>query len=184
MKIATGFILLSVPSIALKIEPIKKDHFAQRRKNSVAVGRNPELPAIRRLASDGITFARFGCKEAGRDMPPYRRFLPACMMHLRELVAEVDKSYTDVQLGTVLQHYCWHGKEFPETCDTGFSKEKHCRDFAAELVVARDEELKKGSTNGYKTFCEDYFLLKGGKVQSLKQTFPDLAAKYSGTFSE
>jgi len=128
-------------------------------------------PAIRKLAADGLTFASVGC-QASNAVGPYEQFMPACIRHLRELIAEVDRSYTDIQLESVLKHECWMEKQFPKSCDSGFDKEKHCHEFSKKLVAARDEELETGKTDGYKTGCEDYFVLRGG---SLKQDLKDEA---------
>merc|ERR1719316_560812 len=75
------------------------------------------LPAMRSLDADGLHLAAVGCEVAAgdnssSDMPPYDLFMPACMKHLRQLIAEVDGSYTDVQLLAVLEHECWYQKKF------------------------------------------------------------------------
>merc|ERR1719199_1950116 len=58
------------------------------------------LPALRSLSADGMTFAAVGCKVSDKTskMPPYGQFMPACMKHMRQLIAEIDGSYTDIQL--------------------------------------------------------------------------------------
>jgi hypothetical protein len=126
------------------------------------------LPAVRSLESDGLNFASVGCKLTADDkqseMPAYSVFMPACMKHMRQLINEVDGSYTDIQLETVLEHECGYSKRFPKSCDSGFEKDKHCRDFAHKLVSARDEELQTGSRTGFHDACQDYFVLRGGQL--------------------
>jgi len=97
-------------------------------------------------------------------LPEFKQFLPTCVRHLKELVYDVDGSYTDVQLKTVLQHECLYEKHFPLSKDDGFPRKKHCEDFASLLTSAREAELFDGSTFPYKRACESYWELKGGKL--------------------
>jgi hypothetical protein len=132
----------------------------------LATNSGASLPAVRSLAADGMTFASVGCQAENNTMPPYNAFMPACVKHLRQLIAEVDGSYTDIQLEAVLEHECWYSKKFPRSCDSGFEETKHCRKFAQQLVTARDDELQTGSKSGYHQACEDYFILRGGVMPS------------------
>jgi len=70
-------------------------------------------------------------------LPPLKEFMPQCLAHLEQLIAMVDRSYTDSHLQTVLENECILEKDFPNSCDSGFSRNKHCHDFAEQLHEAR-----------------------------------------------
>lgn len=91
-------------------------------------------------------------------------FLEGCLVHTAEMVQQIDRSYTDMQLKTVLENECSLSKEFPTIYDTGFEHHKACVDFASKLTDARFQELNTGSTKGYKEFCTKYYEHKVGKV--------------------
>jgi hypothetical protein len=130
-----------------------------------------QLPAERGMAADGLGFTTLGCSVSGRSgaLPPLTVWMPSCTRHLRQLTAEVDGSYTDVQLEQVLAHECWYAKKFPRSCDSGFEEAKHCDAFAKLVVAARDEELANGSRKGYEKCCEHYYHLIGGAADIKKK---------------
>jgi len=103
-------------------------------------------------------------KQAQGELPPYKAFQPACIAHTKRLVASLDRAYTDVQLREVLENECSLDKMFVSV-ETGFGDYDACKRFANSLVEARNKELEKGSTEGYKTFCDGYYEFKGGKVE-------------------
>mmetsp|Transcript_9784 Transcript_9784/g.18515 ORF Transcript_9784/g.18515 Transcript_9784/m.18515 type:complete len:304 (+) Transcript_9784:122-1033(+) len=102
-------------------------------------------------------------KQAHGDLPPHEDFQPACIAHTKKLVTSLDRAYTDVQLRSVLENECSLDKMFVSV-ETGFGDDDACKNFAKTLVDARNEELEKGSLEGYKKFCDGYYEFKGGKV--------------------
>jgi len=107
-----------------------------------------------------------GVIKAGMDDSEFSAFLPACLAHTKRVIQVVDGSYTDIQLKTTLQNECQFSKEFPLTKDHGFKDHTACMDFAGDLTKARHAELANGSTKGYETFCEKFFVHQGGKRPS------------------
>lgn len=99
-------------------------------------------------------------------------FLPSCLVHTAEIVQEIDESYTDEQIKMVLQNECFLSKQFPTVHDNGFKSHAACMTFAESLSVARHEELADGSTDGYKTFCEDFYSHSGFVPAGLKKDAP------------
>eukprot|EP00747_Dinoflagellata_sp_TGD_P163021 gnl/TRDRNA2_/TRDRNA2_181284_c0_seq1.p1 gnl/TRDRNA2_/TRDRNA2_181284_c0~~gnl/TRDRNA2_/TRDRNA2_181284_c0_seq1.p1 ORF type:complete len:233 (-),score=45.95 gnl/TRDRNA2_/TRDRNA2_181284_c0_seq1:142-840(-) len=83
-------------------------------------------------------------------------FMPACLRHIRDIVAEADYAYTDHQLEAVLMDQCWLEKTFPSAHEDGFDHMQDCAQFASELKKARYQELKNGNTDGYQQLCEGY----------------------------
>jgi hypothetical protein len=108
-------------------------------------------------------------KETG-PLPPLGKFLPSCLVHLKRLVKMIDHSYTDMHLQTVLEAECMLEKDFPRSCDSGFERTKHCRDFAKQLHEARMLELDTGSEEGYKQACKDYWELRMDSKDSMNKT--------------
>jgi len=49
------------------------------------------------------------CKETHN----LKEFLPKCMAHVHNLIAEIDYNYGDAQLETTLRNHCTHAEEFP-----------------------------------------------------------------------
>jgi len=99
-------------------------------------------------------------------------FLPSCLVHTAEIVQEIDESYTDEQIKMVLQNECYLSKQFPTVHDNGFKSHPACMRFAEDLSRARHEELADGSTEGYKTFCEDFYSHSGFVPAGLKKDAP------------
>jgi len=100
-------------------------------------------------------------KKTTNNKAHFKRFLPTCVNHLRELVHDLDRAYTDVQLRTVLEHECMMEEHFPLTKEDGFEANSHCKDFACLLVSARGAELhSKGDPFAYTRACESYWELK------------------------
>jgi len=107
-------------------------------------------------------------ESSAASLPPYEDFMPACLEHTEELVHSVDQSYTDIQLQKVLEDECLLDKQFT-TVEDGFDDHQACMKFAKELTAARNKELKTGSDKGYKTFCERFFVHKGGEKPEKKE---------------
>jgi len=101
--------------------------------------------------------------------------LRECIAHVKEIVATVDHSYTDMQLQHVLEQQCHLDHEF-EGPEDGFDGHDHCKDFALKLKNARHEEVETGCEHGYTTFCEDYYIHKGGVIPgaSLKEDIEEI----------
>lgn len=89
--------------------------------------------------------------------PTEGEFSPACLAHVHRLVNKIDLSYTDVQLGHVLENECGLMKHFQYVVVDQFGSKKDCKKFAEVLVAARDEELSSGKMTGYTKFCSDYY---------------------------
>jgi len=94
-----------------------------------------------------------------KELLQFKQWLPTCFAHLHALVNAIDRSYTDIQLQTVLEHECMYEEHFPKTQEDGFEKQKHCEDFASHLVAAREAELADKSTSSYTKPCEVYWRL-------------------------
>lgn len=92
----------------------------------------------------------------------FEEYLPACLEHTRQLIRALDKSYTDVQLETVLTDECWLEKEFPHAYEDSFEREQACREFGKKLAAARHMEVHTGQVEGYEGFCFEYYCHKGG----------------------
>lgn len=122
-------------------------------------------------------------KKQQPTMPAWSAYLPACLAHVKKVVSAVDRSYTDIQLETVLKQECWLDKKFPKSQEDGFEHQKACLDFAERLVRARATELETGSVAGYEKFCELYYEHKGGvipgkeDVEELEYEVPALVGK-------
>jgi len=99
----------------------------------------------------------FDYKQFKEMYPVEGDFSPACLAHVHRLVNKVDLSYTDVQLGTVLEHECARMQAFQYVVVDQFGSKKDCKMFAEVLVAARDEELSSGKMTGYVKFCADYY---------------------------
>jgi len=85
-------------------------------------------------------------------------FVSACLDHTHKMVENLDRSYTDMQLKTVLENECHLSKEFPLSHNSHFDTHEACMSFAETLTEARHEELAdKGDTKGYKTFCQKFY---------------------------
>lgn len=92
----------------------------------------------------------------GGRTQPAAEFVPKCTAHVKQLVRDLDASYTDAQLERNLLNECQMAKEFPETRKSGFHSHEACQDFAKKLADARMQELKSGDQGQYQKFCEDY----------------------------
>jgi len=100
---------------------------------------------------------------------PQEEFLPLCVEHVKQTVRTVDFSYTDEQLKPILEEQCLLDGSFPHVHENGFKHEQACREFAEQLVSARDQELETKSDKGYTEFCMDYIQHKtGGATQAKK----------------
>ena len=106
-------------------------------------------------------------------MPPVDDFMPTCLAHVDKLLATIDRSYTDVQIKPVLEQVCWHEHYFPSVTEDGFSDKEACHEFAEMLTQARDVELENGSKDLYTTFCEKYYVHKGGILHMLTPHAPE-----------
>eukprot|EP00747_Dinoflagellata_sp_TGD_P167923 gnl/TRDRNA2_/TRDRNA2_193247_c0_seq1.p1 gnl/TRDRNA2_/TRDRNA2_193247_c0~~gnl/TRDRNA2_/TRDRNA2_193247_c0_seq1.p1 ORF type:complete len:198 (+),score=57.29 gnl/TRDRNA2_/TRDRNA2_193247_c0_seq1:80-673(+) len=84
-------------------------------------------------------------------------FMPRCEAHVKRLVNEIDRQYTDAQLETVLRNECQQAKEFPNTHDSGFKSHEQCIEFAKKLTKCRMHELETGDDSCYTEFCSDYY---------------------------
>lgn len=102
-------------------------------------------------------------KKEEEELPGLKNFLPKCLAHTTAILQQIDKSYTDMQLKTVLQNECKLSKEFPATYDDGFKSHDSCMAFADSLTEARFKELADGSTKGYTKFCEKFYELEADK---------------------
>jgi len=90
-------------------------------------------------------------------------FMSKCLEHVEDLVAALDKGYTDVQLQTVLTHECMKADEFPKSSSVGFKSAATCENFAEKLMSARMYFLETGNKTLYVEFCADYWALKAPK---------------------
>jgi len=99
----------------------------------------------------------------------FEDFLPGCLVHTAELVQSIDASYTDMQIQTVLENECLLKKEFPTVVDHGFDDHGDCMHFAESLSKARHAEVREGSTDGYKTFCKEFFENKARPLPGLDE---------------
>lgn len=97
-------------------------------------------------------------------------FLPKCMAHLDDLIADIDYDYSDAQLEITLRNFCSHAQEFPKSHGDadGFLKEVSCVEFAEDLYQARVLELKTQKTSGYKDFCTKFYEHHGGRMKKPK----------------
>lgn len=107
----------------------------------------------------------------------WESFSPACLKHTKALITDLDRSYTDEQLRTVLTHDCWLDKEFNDDYEDGFDNHTACTQFAENLMVAREVEVLHGTQSGYETFCMEYFLYKGGKMAQEQEQEVDVQQK-------
>lgn len=94
---------------------------------------------------------------AAAPQQPYEQFRVDCLAHVHQLVDNIDRSYTDVQMENVLKHECAMESEFPAAKEDGFHTEAACHEFAELLTKARHEELATGSQEGYEEFCQKYY---------------------------
>jgi len=94
------------------------------------------------------------------ELPGLKAFLPACLAHTKAMVNQIDRSYTDLQLQTVLENECKLSKEFPALYEDGFSSHKACLSFAQSLTEARFNELEGGKPEGYTKFCNKFYELE------------------------
>uniref|UniRef100_A0A7S4USN1 Uncharacterized protein n=1 Tax=Alexandrium monilatum TaxID=311494 RepID=A0A7S4USN1_9DINO len=132
---------------------------------SVSLGALSKVTGVLRLATDELLHFL----EAA--LPPYEDFLPACMSHVKKVVQGIDRSYTDLQLQTVLEHECSRDEQFM-TVESGLKEREVCMEFAEQLASARMKELDSGSTEGYAAFCQDYYKHKGGVMTQLPKESP------------
>lgn len=72
-----------------------------------------------------------------------------------------------MMIQTVLENECLLNKEFPTVVDHGFDNHKACMYFAKSLSKARHAELADGSTDGYKTFCKEFYQKKRASMPGL-----------------
>lgn len=116
---------------------------------------------------------------AAKEMPPYHDFLPACLAHMKKVVTSVDNSYTDIQLEQVLEDQCWldHKNLHPNKDDwDGFDDHHFCKDFSTKVVDARHAELETGKKSAYEDLCKDFYVHKGGKLETAKKLEVDVEA--------
>eukprot|EP00746_Dinoflagellata_sp_MGD_P161316 gnl/MRDRNA2_/MRDRNA2_88407_c0_seq1.p1 gnl/MRDRNA2_/MRDRNA2_88407_c0~~gnl/MRDRNA2_/MRDRNA2_88407_c0_seq1.p1 ORF type:complete len:255 (+),score=69.07 gnl/MRDRNA2_/MRDRNA2_88407_c0_seq1:102-866(+) len=112
-------------------------------------------------------------------------FLPKCMSHVDDLIADIDYNYGDAQLEPTLRNFCSHAQEFPKSHGDadGFLKEVSCVEFADDLWNARVLELKTQKTSGYKDFCTKFYEHHGGRkaTEKPKKDYknPNAPAQYS-----
>merc|ERR1719321_2416325 len=109
------------------------------------------------------------------------QFMPKCMAHVHDLIADMDYNYLDVNLETNLRNYCLHTQEFPKSHGhgDGFLSDVSCIDFGGDLWKARVHELKSGDTCGYKDFCTKFYEHHGGRTvvkQPKKKEEPSYSA--------
>mmetsp|Transcript_110835 Transcript_110835/g.320339 ORF Transcript_110835/g.320339 Transcript_110835/m.320339 type:complete len:173 (-) Transcript_110835:102-620(-) len=83
-------------------------------------------------------------------------FVANCTTHIKGLIAEIDRHYTDVQLETTLLSYCLASKEHPAAYADGFRAHLACAEFASKLHAIRDQELK-GKKADYGAFCAEAY---------------------------
>lgn len=95
-------------------------------------------------------------------MPDFDDWLPKCVHHVKALVLDLDRSYTDQQLKYALRTDCILDKQFT-VYEDGFHNKSACDKFAELLVIAREADLKYDTDEGYKGFCTDYYMHKSGK---------------------
>lgn len=107
-------------------------------------------------------------KVEKKPMPPFDEWLPKCIRHVKALVLDLDRSYTDQQLKYALETDCELDKQFT-VYEDGFHNKSACTKFAELLVIAREADLKYDTDEGYKGFCSDYYLHKGGDVPEEKE---------------
>merc|ERR1719321_309865 len=93
------------------------------------------------------------------------QFMPKCMAHVHDLIADMDYNYLDVNLETNLRNYCLHTQEFPKSHGggDGFLAHVSCKEFAGDLWQARVHELKTSDTSKYKDFCTAFYEHHGGR---------------------
>jgi len=120
--------------------------------------------AMRELLHDLMVNADFGVTKGKKET--IKEFMPKCLAHVNKLVHTIDRSYTDMQLKSVLQQECLLSKEFPASHPSKFQSHEACMKFADQLSAARMKELETGETAQYKTFCKDYY--EHGAVQGVK----------------
>jgi len=173
MKSTFALVLLQALRVAAAAE-------ADARRLRTAPGSlQPDLGslAMRHATSDLLHFLEtersleLASKQANGELPPYKDFHPACIAHTKKLITSLDRAYTDVQLESVLENECALDEMFVSV-ETGFGDDEACKKFAKALVKARNEELEKGSTDGYNKFCDGYYEFKGGKVEKPKEEKP------------
>jgi len=120
--------------------------------------------AMRELLHDLMVNTDFGVTKGKKET--IKEFMPKCLAHVNKLVHTIDRSYTDIQLKSVLQQECLLSKEFPASHPSKFQSHEACMKFADQLSAARMKELETGETAQYKTFCKDYY--EHGAVQGVK----------------
>lgn len=98
--------------------------------------------------------------------PTREEFNTACAAHVDGLIAMILREYGPAQMETVLEHDCEHGDLFPESHGghSGFQTREQCKRFAAQLSQNRDNE------EGFKSFCNRYYLLTHTDVAAEKPT--------------
>lgn len=130
----------------------------KKQARSLAVGGSSTTVTVMAAAEAAATRALFAAlKPRAEKREPLKKFLPRCLEHTAELVATIDKEYTDVQLEANLLHQCQAEKEFPAAYEDGFHTHEACEDFAHSLAEARMEELRTGKTDGYEEFCTEFY---------------------------
>jgi len=121
-----------------------------------------------------------------QEKEPYDQFLARCLEQAKAVVAENDKSYTDINLEANLLIECDLDREFPTVHEDGFKSHAECQNFAKKLHQARFQELRHNKTDGYKDFCAAYYIHtypETPKVQKpVKKSNAALAATSSFSF--
>lgn len=143
--------------------------------NSVDVAqlRAQAAEVVIKLQTDELLGLLISYGNQSGGVPPYGEFIPACLVHLRQIVQAVDQSYTDQQLESVLLNECDLEKQFPNSAEDGFNHTQACQKFAKDLTVARHTELATGSAKGYTDFCDDYYVHKGGVIPGPQEEKPE-----------
>merc|ERR1740117_1925895 len=139
---------------ALKLESEELMHFLEQ---------TTENPYGEQYGSE-TTHAVVPPRDPKAAMPPWDHWLPGCVAHTKRVVHRVDLSYTDSHLHSLLENECWMESRFPSTYEDGWDHKKACNKFAEDVVCARNQELKTGSCEGYESFCQSYYLHKGGCI--------------------
>lgn len=131
-------------------------HISNQTTNmAVAKGLSPAAKvALHKLLHD-LASIGFGVKKGPTESKD--QFMPKCLAHVQEVVATVDRHYTDAQLESVLQHECQLSKEFPASHSSNFHSHEACMEFASKLADARMKELETGETAQYEQFCAEYY---------------------------
>mmetsp|Transcript_68316 Transcript_68316/g.206529 ORF Transcript_68316/g.206529 Transcript_68316/m.206529 type:complete len:283 (+) Transcript_68316:1-849(+) len=125
-----------------------------------------------RKAAGGLLRFLDAVLAAGGKLPEYEDFRPTCMTHVRRVIRGVDHSYTDLQLQTVLEDQCSLDERF-QSAESGFDDAQACVKFARRLAEARTQELEKQSLRGYRDFCKEYYLHRGGTIPEPESDVPE-----------